>query len=185
MSPLQPATATRIKRLFSGAVLAIAAILRADDSSPAPKEDRVGFPKDYATKFAVLRVVSRDEGAKIVTVYGNTEAASVTNKGQLPYPYGAVIVMESASTRKDTDGKPLKNAEGAYQKDQVQGLHVMKRGAGFGAAYAEKRSGEWEFVEYRADGSTITPPHKSASCAECHIKAGKDRDFVYKGRFGE
>ena len=53
----------------------------------------------------------------------------------------------------------------------------------FGAAYATKRSGEWEFVEYRVDGSYITPPQKSATCAECHIKAGAEKDFVYKGRF--
>jgi hypothetical protein len=46
-------------------------------------------------------------------------------------------------------------------------------------------SGEWEFVEYRADGSYLTPPDQSATCAECHIKAGAERDFGYHGRFGD
>jgi hypothetical protein len=91
--------------------------------------------------------------------------------------------METASTVKGSDGKPVRNGTGALEKDKVLGLHVMRRGKDFGAAYASKRSGEWEFVEYHADGSYITPPQKSAACAECHIKAGAEKDFVYKARF--
>jgi hypothetical protein len=67
----------------------------------------------------------------------------------------------------------------------VLGMHVMRREKDFGQAYGSKRSGEWEYVEYRADGSYITPPQKSASCAECHIKAGPEKDFVYNARFAE
>ncbi len=157
----------------------------ADTNTPAPAEDRVGFPKGYAKRFAVLRTVDREEGKKLVTIYGNASAASVTKPAQLPYPYGSIFVMETASTVKDAGGKPVKDASGALQKDKVLGLHVMRRGKDFGAPYAAKRSGEWEYVEYRADGSYITPPQKSASCAECHIKAGGGKDFVYHGRFAE
>ena len=170
--------------LFSACVLALSAAA-AETNSPAPAEDRVGFPKDYAKTYEVLRTVNRDEGKKVVTVYGNARAASVTNRVQLPYPNGSVLVMETASTLKAADGKALTGSSGALQKDKVLGLHVMRRGKDFGAAYATKRSGEWEFVEYRADGSHITPPQKSAACAECHIKAGAEKDFVYKGRLAE
>ena len=171
--------------LLSTCVLTLSAVA-AETNSPAPAEDRVGFPKDYAKTYQVLRTVNREEGKKVVTVYGNAQAASVTNRAQLPYPNGSVLVMETASTLKDTDGKPVWDAgSGALQKDKVLGLHVMRRGKDFGAAYAGKRSGEWEFVEYRADGSYITPPQKSASCAECHIKAGRENDFVYKARFAD
>ena len=149
----------------------------------APTEDRVNFPKDYAKSFEVLRTVEREEGAKLVTVYGNASAASINKLEQLPYPYGSILVMETSDTVKDVNGKPLRAASGALKKDSVLGLHVMRRERNFGKAYADKRSGEWEFVEYRADGSFITPPQKSASCAECHIKAGSERDFVYNGRF--
>lgn len=166
-------------------LLILSGTIHAEDVSPAPTEDRVGFPEDYARTFVVLRTVVRDEGAKLVTVYGNAAAAAVTNKTHLPYPYGSVLVMETVSTRKDTDGKPLKDEKGALQKDAVLGLHVMRREKDFGKAYADKRSGEWEYAEYRADGTHLTPPQKSASCAECHIKAGKEKDFVYNGRFAE
>lgn len=166
-------------------VIAGLGILHAEDAPPAPTADRVGFPKDYAARFTILRTVPRDEGGKLVTVYGNAEAASVTNKSQMPYPNGSVLVMETASTRKNAEGKPAKDAQGALQKDQILGLHVMRRGKDFGQGYGDKRSGEWEFVEYRADGTYITPPQKSASCAECHIKAGLSKDYVYNGRFSE
>ncbi len=48
-----------------------------------------------------------------------------------------------------------------------------------------RRISECEFVEYRADGSYITQPQKSASCAECHTKAGAEKDDVYKGRLAD
>ena len=42
-----------------------------------------------------------------------------------------------------------------------------------------------DYVEYRTDGSYITTSRKSFACAECHVKAGSDRDFVYRGRLPE
>jgi hypothetical protein len=109
--------------------------------------------------------------------------ASVTRADQRPYPYGSIIVMETASVLKDSQGKPLVDDKGTYRKDKVVGLHVMRREQDFGEAYAKNRTGEWEYVEYRADGTYITPPRKSFACAECHVKAGRDRDFVFQGRF--
>ncbi len=159
------------------------AIVASENAETVPVEDRVGFPKSYDQTFEVLRKVERDGGEKLVTIYGNRLAASVAKLSQLPYPNGAILVMETASTVKGTDGKPLKNADGALLKEKVLGLHVMRRGKDFGMAYADKRSGEWEFVEYAADGTFITPPQKSVTCAECHIKAGAEKDFVYQGRF--
>jgi hypothetical protein len=150
--------------------------------SPAPTTDRVGFPKSYVEEFQILRTVNKTNEAKVVTVYGNKEAASVTNTAQLPYPYGSVIVMETATARKDAQGKPLLDERSTFRKDQVTGLHVMRRERGFGEAYGKNRAGEWEFVEYRPDSTYITPPEKTAACAECHVKAGTSRDFVYRAR---
>ena len=169
--------------LLSSTLLLALSASAGETNDPAPAVDRVGFPKDYAKTYEILRTVVREAGKKVVTIYGNARAASVTNLAQLPYPNGSVLVMETASTVKDTSGEPVKDASGVLQKDKVLGLHVMRRGKDFGAAYATKRSGEWEFVEYRADGSYITPPQKSGACSECHIKAGREKDFVYHGHF--
>jgi Cytochrome P460 len=153
-----------------------------ENDPPAPTNDRVGFPIDYRQTFTVLRRVNRPEKQQVVTVYGNKLAATIKRPGDLPYPYGSTIVMETAGAKTDTKGKALLDAEGYYRKDQVAGLHVMRREKGFGAAYGKNRTGEWEYVEYRADQSYITPPQKSFACAECHLKAGRERDFVYRGR---
>jgi chitinase len=158
---------------------------RSTADAPAPTADRVGFPKDYATTFAVLRTVDQPEKQQVVTVFGNHQAASVRRTDDLPYPYGSVIVMETAGALKDEQGKPRLDDKRHFKKGDVAGLHVMRREKGFGEAYGNNRTGEWEYVEYRVDGSYITPPGKSFVCAECHVKAGRDRDFVYRGRVFE
>ncbi|HVV74020.1 MAG TPA: cytochrome P460 family protein [Verrucomicrobiae bacterium] len=143
-------------------------------SLPGPADDRIGFPEEYKSTFQVLRVFQKQAEGKVVTVYGNKEAASVTSTNQLPYPYGSVIVMETA--RADHE------AQGSAHAGKVLGLHVMRRGKGFGEAYGKNRAGEWEFVEYRPDRTYITTPAASGTCAQCHVKAGAGRDFVYRGR---
>jgi hypothetical protein len=166
------------------AILLASAVLSAEPADPPSSQvDRVGFPKDYATKYQVLRTTNKATDGKVVTVFANDLAASVTNATQRPYPYGSIIVMETAVARKDALGKLVIDEKGAFQREKVLGLHVMRREKGFGETYGPDRSGEWEYVEYRPDGSWITPPVKSASCAKCHINAGAERDFVYHGRF--
>jgi Cytochrome P460 len=177
-----------MRRIFATPILIAgisAAVLPAvDEDPPAPSADRVGFPKGYHEEFTVLRRVNRKEKNQVVTVYGNEPAATIQRAADLPYPYGSVIVMETAGARTDAQGKPLVGAEGYFRTDKVVGLHVMRREKGFGEAYGKNRTGEWEYVEYRPDESYITPPQKSFACAACHLKAGQERDFVYRGRLG-
>ena len=168
-------------------VLLSLALLAAESEKPAaPATDRVGFPKNYQKEFQILRVVNRDgEKPQVVTVYGNARASSVNATNDLPYPNGSVLVMETAAAATDASSKPQRDAKGFFQRGEVLGLHVMRREKGFGEAYGPNRTAEWEYVEYRADGSHLTPPQKSAACAECHVKAGAKKDFVYQARLGE
>jgi hypothetical protein len=151
----------------------------------APQVDRIQFPKNYAKTFTVLRTVPRLEKKEVITIYGNKQAASVTDPAQLPYPYGSIIVMEKSALKSDAEGKPVLDSENNPQKSEVLGMHVMRREPGFGVEYGENRTGEWEYVEYLPDGGYITPPAKSFSCAECHLKAGPEKDWVFHGRFSE
>ncbi len=151
---------------------------------PAPAADRVGFPRDYREKFQVLRVVNKRDQKQVVTVYGNHPAASVSKSEQLPYPYGSVIVMETSEAARDKDDSLMQDEKGNLKPGKAVGLHVMRREKGFGEAYEVNRSGEWEYVEYKPDGSYITPPQKSATCSSCHVKAGTAKDFVYQARLG-
>ncbi len=147
---------------------------------PAPTTDRVGFPTEYQRQFHVLRTVDKPKEKKMVTVYGNEQAAGISNLTQLPYPYSAVLVMETAERTKPAGES---EAEKSSAKGKVLGLHVMRKGKSFGTAYLSNQAGDWEFAEYKPDGSYLTPPTRSSTCAECHQKAGGSKDFVYHGRF--
>ena len=68
---------------------------------------------------------------------------------------------------------------GRYTRDELFGLFLMRKEAGFGANYGELRNGEWEYVAYRPDGTSLTPPERSGACAACHTEAGYGKDFVF------
>ena len=148
----------------------------------ADPADRVGYPADYRG-FAVLRTANITTQGRLGTVYGNAKASSVGELGKLPYPNGSVIVMEWATPMKAADGTPITGADGLWKKGEVVRLDVMRREAGYGAAYGDKRSGEWEFASYKPDGSPFAPTIDASACAACHAKPGAVRDFVYRGRF--
>jgi hypothetical protein len=115
----------------------------------------------------------------VLTAYGNELAALVTNAAQLPYPNGSVIVMEFARALTNADGKPLLDVKRQRQKGEVEHIDVMRRGDGLGEAYGSNRSGLWEYAGYYLDGTHSTTPAKSAACAQCHQRAGSDKDFVF------
>jgi hypothetical protein len=148
----------------------------------ADPTDRVGFPADYRS-YAVLRSTNIPQRTQRGTVYGNVPAASIHDLAKLPYPNGSVIVMEWATPEKGADGAPVTGADGVWKKGEVVRLDVMRRGAGFGAAYGDKRAGEWEFASYKPDGSPLEPKIDASACAACHSKPGTARDFVFRGRF--
>ena len=169
--------------IFLAAMWAVSFLQAEPEGTPsAPTTDRAGFPKGYEQTFIVLRTINKPNEHKVVTVYGNALAASITNRAQLPYPYGSVLVMETATVVTNAQGQPVLDTQGDVRKKEVTGLHVSRREPGFGQAYGKNRAGEWEYVEYKPDGTYITPPQKSTACAECHVKAGIQKDFVYRGR---
>jgi hypothetical protein len=48
-------------------------------TTSAPANDRVGFPKDYRTRYKMLGVTVREQAPEVLTVYVNEPAASVTS----------------------------------------------------------------------------------------------------------
>jgi Cytochrome P460 len=168
---------------FFIASLAVAILAAGSEDQPAPSFGHVAFPQGYREKYEVLCRFEKADKKQVVMVYGNDEAASVKSLAQLPYPYGSVIVMETSSAVTDSQGEVVLNAKDQYVEDKALGLHVMKKQRGFGEGYRQNRTGEWEYVEYQPSGGYITPPNKSGVCAQCHVKAGREKDFVYGGRF--
>jgi hypothetical protein len=162
-----------------GAVLLGHAASGEPPTASAPTHDRVGFPKDYRTRFKVLGVIVKEDGLRVSTVYGNEQAATVTSREKLPYPEGSIILVEFGHALRDANNQVVRDTDGTV-KMAVDHVDVMKRGKGFGEAYGADRSGEWEFAGYRLDGSYTTAPEKSGQCAACHRKAGPENDFVFR-----
>jgi uncharacterized protein (TIGR02246 family) len=143
--------------------------------------DRVGFPRDYGSTLKLLGVTSQDHEPSVMTAYGNTLATAVVDGAdRIQYPYGTVIAMEFAHGVRDGEGQLLYDAGGVLRKAEVNRIDVMRRERGYGEVYGKNRAGEWEFASYRPDGSTLLAPENASACAACHLKAGADRDFVFR-----
>jgi hypothetical protein len=152
------------------------------ETATASDSGRVPFPADYQKYFEEIRASNKTGQTQLGTIYANLPAANVRETRQLPYPYGSVIVMEWAEPVKGSAGELLTDANGNWKKGAVVRVDVMRREKGFGAAYGEKRAGEWEFASFTPDGRAWSPTPNFTSCAECHSKAAA-RDFVFRGRF--
>ena len=156
--------------LFLFGVLTAQSMVEGGDPKVGPSIDRVGMPKDYRTGFEHVRTAPAGKDQQLL-VYLNEAAASVQGLDAVPYPYGSVIVAEW----RRTDGKA--------GEDTTFRIDVMRRERGYGEAYGDARTDEWEYVRYRTDGSHLVPPGESGWCSSCHQKAGKERDWVFHGRF--
>ena len=161
-------------------LLAFLAAMQAPDVQDAAA-DRVGLPR-YDQGFVVLRSFYAAQRQRVGIVYANAQAASVTELSRLPYPYGAIFVVEWRDAILDAASAPQRDAIGNFRTGEIVQIDVMRREPGFGTAYGAARTGEWEYVSYRPDGSHFVAPGQSASCAACHRQAGEARDFVFRGR---
>lgn len=144
--------------------------------------DRVGLPREYATGFQQMGDTVNDDSHGLTTVYANDLAATAASSERAHYPDGSVILMEFAEPQRDGEDQLLRDAHGQPLKGSIAHIDVMRRGGGFGEIYGTSRAGEWEFASYRADGSALIEPANATLCAACHLKAGEEKDFVYRLR---
>src|SRR6266542_5144847 len=146
---------------------------------PAPQEERVGFPAGYGETFRLLVVFDRPDNKQVRALCANELAAGIAPGKD--FPYGSVLVMETWRARQDASGQPIVDANGRYIRQTLTGVFVMRKEKGFGTAYGPDRSGEWEYVAYRPDGSTLTAPSHTNPCASCHLRqAGDSNDYVFR-----
>lgn len=118
--------------------------------------DRVTFPAGYAEGVHYATV---NRGNIREEIFAPREAIEAARNGQ-PFPDGTVITMED------------------YRGGALYRYIVMEKRAGWGNAYpADRRNGDWEYREFRAD-RTANRSEDGARCMGCHIsQAGND--FVF------
>lgn len=151
----------------------------------APVAGGAGLPTDYSTRFRVMGGTSHDERQGLTTVYANELAAAVARSDAAIYPNGAAIIMEFAEPQRDGEAQLLRDAHGQPLKGSIAHIDVMRRGGRTNGVPDSSRAGEWEFSSYRPDGSTLVSPANAVHCAACHLKAGADKDFVFRLRSWE
>jgi plastocyanin len=142
-----------------------------------PEVDRIGFPEGYQ-EWTIFYEFDRPQNQTARVIYAN-EAATLVKPGQPFFPYGSVLVMESYRTQKDENGNILLNENGHYVRDELTGIFVMRKEPGFGAKYGDRMNGEWEYIAYRPDGTTLVAPENTLACAACHIEASQGNDWVF------
>jgi plastocyanin len=141
--------------------------------------DRVGYPQGYRENFRQFYVFDRFDARSVSFVCANETAASV-RPGE-PFPYGSILAFESWRPLTDGDDELVLDADGRLIRSALNGIILMRKEEGFGAGYGEARSGEWEYVAFRPDGTYLTAPEASTGCASCHAAGGTaERDFVFR-----
>jgi plastocyanin len=145
---------------------------------PAPTEDRVGFPTGFQDDFKLMYIYDRVDNRQVRIVCGNDVAASV-KQGE-PFPYGSIMVMETWRAKLDAEGKVMKDPDGHFIRESLSGIFVMRKEEGFGEAYQDLRTGEWEYVAFRPDRSYLSPPQNTANCAACHLGSNEEKDWVFR-----
>ncbi len=159
----------------------LALLGQAPSDPPAPTVDRIGFPTGYQN-WQVLYVFDRPDNKSVRTIYGNSIGAESYVNFQFSYFYGSVIVMETQRALQDSNGNPILDQKGRFQKDPAATptVFVMKKIPGTGQEYGKNQNGDWSYVAYHPDGTFQTTPQKSFSCAQCHLQAGQWRDWVFR-----
>jgi len=169
----------KLSILCSVVVLAALAISCQPLPAPnvAPDVDRIGYPENYQDEFTVFYEFDRPDNKTARVIYANDAAATV-QPGE-PFPYGSILVMDVYRTQQDEEGNVLLDDDGRYLRGDLFGAFVMGKEPGFSQKYGQFRNGEWEYVAYRPDGSTMIPPENTTGCANCHMEAGLGKDWVF------
>ncbi|MBI3973818.1 MAG: cytochrome P460 family protein [Chloroflexi bacterium] len=149
-------------------------------TAPGADVDRVGLPENYRERLVQFYVFDRADNRQVRSVFVNLTGAQV-REGQ-PYPYGTILVMETYRAQLTPENQIALDASGRYIRGDLAGIFVMRKERGFGEKYGHDRTGEWEFVAYRPDGSGFsTPPERSQACAQCHLAVSDaQRDWVVR-----
>lgn len=139
--------------------------------------ERVAYPEGFETAFVRYQVVDRTDRKKARFMYMNQVAWEAARPGTA-LPDGAILVMEDHAVRMEDAEKPVTDSQGRLiATDEVTGVFVMEKRAGWGADYPDDmRNGDWEYAWFNPDGTRTDKTMER--CFECH-KAQAAEDFTF------
>jgi hypothetical protein len=87
--------------------------------------------------------------------------------------------METYRAVVDEEGQLVLDEAGRFVPGEPVGLFVMGKEPGFGAAYAQNRTGDWAYAQFGLDGTPL-PSQNTGGYAACHAHAGATRDWTWR-----
>ena len=139
--------------------------------------DKVAFPENYSTG-VLYWVQDRPVNKQVREYYLSPATALAAVRRGEALPSGTVITVVQYNTRLDTEGNPVKDANGRFVKTDIRGYTAMEKRTGWGAEYpADMRNGEWEYQAFTAAKAPNTNADLK-TCFTCH-KMQERVDFLY------
>lgn len=136
----------------------------------------VVFPEGYKNTDTQYTTLNRANGKQVGVLYANEAAMGSIQYGDQLIP-GSRIIMEIYKLKKDTEGNPIKGADGIYEKDALAAIAVMEKSINWSDKFsADHRSEEWGFALYDPKGNI---KDNSLECASCHIPLEGNVDNLF------
>ncbi|SDP47780.1 Cytochrome P460 [Filomicrobium insigne] len=155
--------------------MAIAAIITTTAASA--NEQRIAFPKDYASDFKNYLSLDRVQNPdQIIRLFANDRALSAAKEDGV-LPSGSILVGEIYAAKKDTQGNIITSSLGRRIKDKLLAVAVMEKRTGWGSAFPEElKNGDWDFAIFSPDGKRLNKDLNS--CRGCHAPL-KDTQHIF------
>jgi hypothetical protein len=136
----------------------------------------VAFPEGYKETDVQYATINRKNGKQVGVLYANEAAIGSVRYGDNLIP-GSRIVMEIYKLKKDTEGNPVKGADGIYEKGDLAAIAVMEKSIEWPEQFpADHRAEEWGFALYDPQGK---PKENKLDCASCHIPLTDNQDNLF------
>ena len=145
--------------------------------------DRIAFPQGFEKSYTLYGVIDRPDRKQVRFFYVDRASLKAAKYGQ-PMPDGTTLVMAFKKATVDANGEPVLDKNGRMIPDgDFTSVAVQKKGKGWGADHTEKQqNGDWEYAEFKPDGSRNTEVKSFDACFGCHsarAKPAQDYTFLF------
>jgi plastocyanin len=157
-------------------ILLLSAVLASSPALAGP--EKIKFPSNYL-RGDLYQTLDRPDNKQYRELYASPGVVEAVRAGK-PIPHGAVLTLVQWSVKQDSNGVPLKDANGRFMKDNIIAHTVMEKQKGYGADYPSDwpRNGEWEYAVFTPDGQPNAKANaNNKACFTCHLPHAK-QDFV-------
>jgi hypothetical protein len=143
--------------------------------------DRIAFPEGFEKTYKLYGVIDRPDSKVVRYFYVDPASLKAATYGK-PLPDGTTLVMAFKKAKLGPDGEPVLDKNGHMIPDgDFTRVAVQKKGKGWGADHSEKQqNGDWEYAEFKPDGSRNADVKSYDSCFSCHNNRQKPaEDFTF------